>query len=323
MNKSRNYIAVCAIIMLTACLRLAAQPTPNRVISLYPQGQAAGKGIVENGREITLGPGEGNGLSGPEGGTPGRWVTEVNDKARMEIYLPAKNNSGQMIVMCPGGGYGGLSTGLEGSWAAEWFLQEGIAVCVVVYRMPEGHCTVPLTDVQNAFRYCRAHAEEWNVNQIGVMGYSAGGHLAACASTMFVDDITRPDFSILVYPVITMKEGITHNGTRKNLTGGDAGKYDYYSTEKQVSENTPPALLVLSADDPAVPPQNSFLYFEALAKYGIRREIHVLPSGGHGWGFATAKYAKNGKDPLGDDYRAVFFDILDNYLYNMSLTRSE
>lgn len=323
MKAKLHSIIIASAVALFSCINLAAQPVPNKVISLYPQGQAAGKGIVENGREVTLGPGENNELTGPEGGTKGRWITNVNDNARMEIYLPSKNSTGQMVVMCPGGGYAGESVGLEGSWAAEWFLSEGIAVCVVVYRLPNGHCTVPLTDVQNAFRYCRAHAGEWGVKQIGVMGYSAGGHLAACASTLYVDDITRPDFSVLIYPVITMTEGITHNGTRKYLTGENTGKYDYYSTEKQVNEKTPPAILILSADDTVVDPENSFLYFKALAKYGIEREIHVLPAGGHGWGFATSKYAKDGKDPLGDDYRALFFNIMDNYLYKMSLTNSE
>lgn len=321
--RTKIYTFIASALFILSGLSMAAQPIPNKVINLYPQGQEAGKGIVENGKEITLGPGEANGLTGAEGGTRGGWTTNVNENARMEIYLPSRNVTGQMVVMCPGGGYAGLSTGLEGSWAAEWFLNEGIAVCVVMYRMPNGHCTIPLTDVQNAFRYCRAHADEWGVKQIGVMGYSAGGHLAASASTMYVDEITRPDFSILVYPVITMEEGITHKGSRKYLTGEDSGKYDFYSTEKRVNENTPPAILILSADDKVVDPENSFLYFKALAKYGIRREIHVFPYGGHGWGFATTKYAKDGKDPLGDDYRAVFFDILDNYLYSISLMSAE
>lgn len=323
MKKRICHIAAVIAALLICGSNAAAQPRPDRVISLYPQGQEAGKGIVENGREVTLGAGESNGLTGPEGGTPGRRITGVGDNARLEIYLPERNTAGQMLIMCPGGGYSCLSTGLEGSWAAEWFLKEGIAVCVVIYRMPNGHGSVPLTDVQNAFRYCRAHAGEWGVKQIGVMGYSAGGHLAACASTLFTDEITRPDFTILAYPVITMKDGLTHEGTRRELTGKDAAKYDLYSAEKLVRDDTPPTLLILSADDGAVPPENSFLYFNALAAHDIRREIHVLPAGGHGWGFATAKYAKDGKDPLGDYYRAVFFDILDNYLYNMSLMSSE
>lgn len=323
MRKTAKLIIISAISLFLSATGAAAQPTPDKVISLYPQGQSAGKGIVENGKEITLGPGESNGLTGQESGIPGKRISNVGDNARLEIYLPAKNTTGQMIVMCPGGGYSCLSTGLEGSWAAEWFLNEGIAVCVVVYRIPNGHCSVPLTDVQNAFRYCRAHADEWGVRQIGVMGYSAGGHLAACASTLFTDDITRPDFSVLVYPVITMKDGITHDGTRTELLGTDATKYDLYSMEMHVRDDTPPTILILSADDKALAPENSFLYYDALAKHDIRREIHVLPGGGHGWGFATAKYAANGEDPLGDDYRALFFNILDNYLYNMSLTSSE
>lgn len=300
---------------------LMAQVNADSVVRLYPQGQDSDKGIVEKGVEITLGPGESNGLTGPEEGKEGRFMKNINDNARIAIYLPTRAKTGQMVVICPGGGYAGISTGSEGSWVAEWLLNHGVAACVVFYRMPNGHDTVPLRDVQNAFRYCRAHSEEWGIDQIGVMGFSAGGHLAATASTMFVDEVTRPDFSILVYPVITMEEGVTHAGTMRNLTAEDPARIEKYSIENRVTKDTPPAILLLSADDDAVAPENSLRYYRKLEENGIRRELRIFPHGGHGWGFTTAKYAADGIDKLDDDYRAEFFNTVDNYLYKISLTR--
>ena len=311
--------ALPAVAAMLMSLGMAAQPTPTKVMRLYPQGQSVDAGIVENGVKVTLGPGESNGLTTPEEGKELWRVQNVGDNARMLLYLPAKNTSGQMVVVCPGGGYSMLSTGTEGACVAEWLMSEGVAACVLVYRMPNGHDTVPLQDVQNAFRYCRAHAEEWGVKQIGVMGFSAGGHLAATASTMFTDEVTRPDFSVLIYPVISFEDGVTSKGsTRRLLTGEDSSKYEKYTLYRHVTGNTPPTMLVLSADDGSVPPENSFRYFDSLAQHGVSREMYVFPHGGHGWGFTTAKYAKDGKDPLDDDYRALFFNALDNFLYKMS-----
>ncbi len=179
---------------------------PSFRVLLYPEGQDSDKGIVENGKALTLGPGESNGLVGdnvvnPDNGN----ISNIGDGAYMDIYLPENCN---------------------------------------------GHPSVPLTDVQNAFRYCRAHAGEWGISQIGVMGFSAGGHLAASASTLFVDELTRPDFSVLVYPVISFDEFVTHAGTRLNLVGPRAGKdmVEYYSLDRRVGPDTPPTLLLLSAD---------------------------------------------------------------------------
>ena len=141
-------------------------------------------------------------------------ITDINSTSRFDLYFP-KNPNGQMVVMCPGGGYAVVCTYGEGLYAAEWLLERGITVAVAKHRMPNGHWTVPLDDMQEIFRYCRAHAAEWGVNKIGVMGYSAGGHLAASVSTLYVDDVTRPDFSILFYPVITFEGEHVEPGRNK------------------------------------------------------------------------------------------------------------
>lgn len=285
---------------------------PDYSVRLYPKGQNVDQGIVENGRTITLGPLESNGLTGDNVVNERGNVSNVGDNAYMDIYIP-KNCNGQMIVVCPGGGYQNCSGANEGTRVADWCTRRGIAVCVVIYRMPNGHCKVPLNDVQNAFRYCRAHASEWGVKNIGVMGFSAGGHLAASASTLFVDEQTRPDFSVLIYPVITFEEFVTHAGTRMNLVGPKAGKteIEYYSLDNQVSENTPPTILLLSGDDRAVPPENSLRYYRAMQKHGIEGELHIFTNGGHGWGFTTVE--NSGRDNLGAQ-RENFFQILSRWL---------
>lgn|SRR5574344_226872 len=285
---------------------------PNYSLRLYPEGQGVDKGIVENGRQITLGPGESNGLAGDNITNARGNVSQVGDGAYMDIYLP-KDCNGQMIVVCPGGGYANCSAENEGSRVADWCSKRGIATCVLVYRMPNGHNNVPLTDVQNAFRYCRANAAKWGVRQIGVMGFSAGGHLAASASTLYVDAATRPDFSVLIYPVITFEEFITHQGTRVNLVGPNPTRdlIEHYSLENRVNADTPPAILFLSADDRAVPPENSIRYFRAMQKYGVSGELHIFTSGGHGWGFTTVE--NSGRDAIGDQ-RADFFQTLGRWL---------
>lgn len=209
----------------------------------------------------------------------------------LEIYLPEKAKATDMaVVVCPGGGYSGLAYDHEGLMVARWLNKEGIAAFILKYRMPNKHKEVPLDDAQQAIRYVREHAGEYGVNisKIGICGFSAGGHLASTASTHFATAgiSTRPDFSILFYPVITMTE-LTHGGSRSNLLGENPSGMDIYmySNEKQVNVNTPPTILLLSDDDKAVLPENSIWYYEALKRNGVSAAMYVFPSGGHGWGF--------------------------------------
>ena len=310
----KKHIIMGALAALLAITEMQAYELvkPDFRVQLYPEGQNIDKGITEKGRAITLGPLESNGLSGENSVNDRGNIGNVGDNAYLELYIP-KNCNGQMIVVCPGGGYQYCSGTNEGTRTADWCSRRGIAVCVVIYRMPNGHCRVPLTDVQNAFRYCRAHASEWGVKNIGVMGFSAGGHLAASASNLFTDAQTRPDFSVLIYPVITFEEFTTHAGTRRNLIGPKAKKseVEYYSLENQVSENTPPTILLLSGDDGTVPPENSIRYYRAMQKYGVEGELHIFTDGGHGWGFTTVE--NSGHDSLGAQ-RENFFQLLSRWL---------
>ena len=193
------------------------------------------------------------------------------------------------ILMCPGGGYARLAMNHEGHDMASWFNTQGITYAVLKYRMPNGNREVPLSDAEQAIRIIRQHAKEWgiNPNQVGVMGASAGGHLAASLSTLYSSDETRPDFQILLYPVISMVPGITHGGSRKNLLGDNPTKEleNAYSLERRVSPRSPQAFIVLSADDGAVPPMNSIGYFLALNQQKVPVSMHIYPIGGHGWGF--------------------------------------
>lgn len=219
----------------------------------------------------------------------GGWVTNVT-VPEISIYLPDNAiNTGMAVVICPGGGYGGLAIEHEGIQVAQWLNKQGIAGIVLKYRMPNKHKEIPLDDAQQAIRYVREHAKELGIktNKIGIVGFSAGGHLAATASTHFASEgtSTRPDFSILFYPVITM-EAATHGGSKNNLLGDNPSDTDIYtfSNEKQVNVNTPPAILLLSDDDKAVLPVNSIAYYEALKKNDIPATMYIFPQGGHGWG---------------------------------------
>lgn len=311
-------LSIGALVALFAfvCAGAYELPKPTKTLRLYPQGQNVDQGIVEDGKAITLGPVESNGLPGEKFTNPKNGnIGNLTDDAFIDIYLPeASKANGQMIVVCPGGAYANCSAVNEGSRVADWCLKNGIAACVVLYRMPNGHSIVPRTDVQNAFRYCRAHAAEWGVKQIGVMGFSAGGHLAASASTLFVDETTRPDFSVLIYPVITFEEFVTHAGTRLNLVGPKASKSDveFYSLDNRVGPNTPPTILFLSQNDYGVPPENSIRYYQAMQRHRVDGEIHIYSTGGHGWGFTTVE--NSGADKLSAEERADFYSTLKRWL---------
>lgn len=205
-------------------------------------------------------------------------------EATLTIY-PARNPNGQAIIACPGGGYAGIATTHEGHAMAAWFNTQGITYAVLHYRMPYGKHEIPLSDAHQAIRYMRKHADKWGIKQLGIMGSSAGGHLASTAATHFTQE-TRPDFQILFYPVVTMTD-YTHKGSKNNLLGKNPSEelVKLYSNELQVTERTPPAFIMHSSDDTAVPVLNSINYYLAMCKYGVSATMHLYPVGGHGWGF--------------------------------------
>jgi acetyl esterase/lipase len=292
MKRTLVYILLSAAFLAAPGFLMKAQPktklNPSQTILLYPEGQKVDMGLAG-----TLGPQESNGITDPEMTDKNGWIWNISDKARVDLYFPKRGN-GQLVVICPGGGYQFVSSYNEGIYVAEWLVSQGIAAAVVKYRLPNGHSNIPLTDVQNALRYCRANADDWKIKSIGIMGFSAGGHLAASASNLFTDDITRPDFSILIYPVISMDKTITHMGSRNSLVGKDKKAESLFSLENQVTRKTPPTFIVHCSDDDTVPVANSAIYYAQLAKNHVYSEMHIYPTGGHGWGFTT-----KGRDGLG------------------------
>lgn len=213
----------------------------------------------------------------------------------LTLYRPAEPN-GTAIVIFPGGGYGGLAKAPEGDGIATWLNKHGITGVVVEYRLPAKRGFVPLLDAQRAIRYTRQHAAEWRIDptKIGVIGFSAGGHLASTAATHFdlgdsqsanpIDRVScRPDFAILIYPVISMGEK-THQGSRTNLLGADpsAKMIELFSNERQVSDKTPPTFLAHAHDDLVVVIENSQMFYNALKAHDVPSRLLELPSGGHG-----------------------------------------
>lgn len=326
----KKLIISLASILILAPFIATSQPVaglkPSQTVLLYSDSfegnidPVYGKEIIYGGFEMK----ETNGLTGPETIDERGILRNVSDLARVDLYFPKKPN-GQMIVVCPGGGYVKLSTYGEGQYAADWLLSKGITVAVVKHRIPNGHWNVPLDDVQNAFRYCRAHAEEWKINQIGVIGFSAGGHLAACVSNLYVDDVTRPDFSILIYPVISFDYNVYRSGTRPGLIGKDevwAGKeeelnelVEHFCMEKRVTPDTPQTFISHSTNDKTLV-DNSLIYYKSLITHKVPVEMHLWKSGGHGWGFSSEKLVGKGKDKLAA-HREEFYTALEGWLENI------
>jgi len=238
-------------------------------------------------------------------GTPGAKGDRPEDKPTMIVCLPeAERANGTAVVICPGGGYGHLAMDHEGHQVAQWFNSFGVAGFIVDYRhrgKGYGH-PAPLQDAQRAIRTVRARAAEWNVapDRIGVMGFSAGGHLASTTGTHFdkgdpasSDPIarasSRPDFMILCYPVIAFDEPYTHRGSQRNLVGEDAAAdlVRSLSSEKQVTAETPPTFLFHTDEDKGVPSENSVFFYLALRRAGVPAEVHIYRKGPHGVGLCT------------------------------------
>ena len=238
-----------------------------------------------------------------QGAAPLSKGTNATDIPDLTLFLPKKGSSPTpAIVICPGGGYGHLALTHEGTTVAQYFQTHGVAAFVLKYRLPKNGYLhpVPLTDVQRAIRLVRSHASEWHVDptKVGVVGFSAGGHLASTVSTHFdhgnsqasdpVDRLCcRPDFALLVYPVISSDVQIAHRGSFANLLGPtpDPAILRTLSNETQVTADTPPTVLVHALDDKGVPPQNSEVYYKALQQAKVPSDLQEYPTGGHGFGY--------------------------------------
>lgn len=242
------------------------------------------------------------------GAVPHATTDTKSDKPSLAIYLAKTSQANApAVVICPGGGYGFLADDHEGKQVAQFFNKHGIHAFVLQYRIvqkdrPGPLHPAPLADAQRAMRTVRMNASKYGVNpkQIGIMGFSAGGHLASTAGTHFdngnpkaEDPIDRagcrPDFMILAYPVISMKEGVTHGGSRRNLLGmtPDPKLVEYYSNETQVTKDTPPTFLFHTSADTAVIPENALLFYAALRQAKVPAELHMYEKGRHGVGLGT------------------------------------
>lgn len=248
----------------------------------------------------------------PEDSKTSDGITRVKDVTQpaLIVYPAKKKTTDATVIICPGGGYGILAIDHEGYDIAKWFNARGMTVFVLKYRLPQEDLfdndeIRPLQDAQQAIRIVRKNAAKYGVaaDKIGIMGFSAGGHLASSASTLFntqVGEVTdpsvsvRPDFSLLIYPVISFGDRFTHVGSRDNLIGKNppVDKIELYSTDKQVTKDTPPTFLISTTDD-GVQPENSIAYFLACKKNKVPVEMHIYEKGGHGYGLK-----KKGRGPV-------------------------
>ncbi|SET31346.1 alpha/beta hydrolase [Hymenobacter actinosclerus] len=232
-------------------------------------------------------------------------VRQVVQPELVVYRAPLDKANGTAVIICPGGGYESLSMGKEGYQVAERLNELGVTAFVLKYRLPNDAAQpdktqAPLLDAQQAVRLVRQQAAQFNVQptRIGLLGFSAGGHLAASAGTHFAQPLgpnpgttsVRPDFLVLVYPVITMADSLTHAGSRTRLLGAtpSAEQVKLYSGELQVSAQTPPTFLVHAQDDKSVPVQNSLLFYQACLHHAVPAEMHLYPKGGHGFGLRNA-----------------------------------
>jgi acetyl esterase/lipase/ketosteroid isomerase-like protein len=238
----------------------------------------------------------------PEG-APGAVGSEPADRPKLTVYrAPDEDANGAAVVVCPGGSYGRLAADHEGKQVAEWLNSFGVSAFVLQYRLgPRYRHPAPLQDAQRALRMVRARAAEWGVDpsRVGILGFSAGGHLASTAATHFDDGRadsadpierqgSRPDFAVLAYPVISLEGPAAHSNSRRNLLGepADPALVQLLSNERQVTARTPPTFLFHTADDPGVPVQNALLFYAAMQEKGVPGELHVFAHGPHGVGLA-------------------------------------
>jgi acetyl esterase/lipase len=278
---------------IAAFTRLLAIPAIVAVLALVRPPCAGAQPILQEPQTILLWP----------GGAPGATGADDRDKPALTVYMPA-NTTGPMtaVIIAPGGSYARLSMNNEGRAPANYFNSLGVAAFVLRYRLgPHYHHPIELGDAQRAIRTVRARAPEWHIaaDRIGIMGFSAGGHLASSVSTHFdegapdaADPIdrasSRPDFAVLAYPVISLIEPWTHQGSKTNLLGEnpEAALARTLSSETQVTARTPPAFIYHTTADATVPVENAVAYYLALRKAGVPAELHVFRNGAHGSGLA-------------------------------------
>ena len=234
------------------------------------------------------GPTESNELKTEEKWRDKDFLLDISEP-RMYAYPASKeNNCGTAVLICPGGGYSGVSAVKEGAEIAKWFNELGVSAFVLYYRMPNGHYEIPLKDAQTALSIIHKRAREWKINKkkIGIMGFSAGGHLASTVGTHFKTKAERPAFMLLAYPVVTMNKDLTHKGSRDNLLGKNPSDelVKLYSNELQVNKQTPPTFIIHTRDDGAVPIANSENLLEALQKNKVPAKLVTYDEGGHGFG---------------------------------------
>jgi acetyl esterase/lipase len=250
----------------------------------------------------------------PDGAPTSNGITEAEERradwsvynvteAAIHVWPARGTNTGRAILICPGGGYSWQAAGHEGRDFAEWFASQGVTGIVLKYRLPNKHSEIPLADAQQAMRVIRSRAAEWGVDagKVGVIGFSAGGHLASTLLTHF-DAGSRPDFGILFYPVVTMRDGYRGN-TANNLIGRDPSpeSIERFSNERQVTADTPPTMIFFSDDDSNVPPVHGTMFYDALKAHGVRGAMHYFPSGEHSWGFRPDfKYHEAMKQAVAD-----------------------
>lgn len=243
-------------------------------------------------------------LSGDEIEDAAHFFTNVS-VGEIFVYPAQGENSGRAAIICPGGGYSGVSMGSEGKDCAKLLADNGITAIVLKYRLPNGDHNVTMEDADRAFEIVNDNASQWGVDttKIGVIGFSAGGHLA---STIAVRK--NPAFAVLFYPVISSDPDVCHMGSFKSLTGGDETLNRYYSNELHVTPKTPPTLMFHSADDTAVSIKNSFLFNDALLKNGVFSQLVIFSSGNHGWGMLPRLKES-------DYMKCVMIDFIKKYEY--------
>ncbi len=273
------------LVLFAAYSVLALEVFAQQVINLYP-------GTIPNSRESQV--------KETEVGSPPAMFRGVT-KPTLELYLPDKETAtGAAVVICPGGGYSVVVYQGEGVKTAKEFARNGVAAFVLKYRLPDDSTMIdkkigPLQDAQQAIKTVRENAATWGINthKVGVMGFSAGGHLASTVAThwqtAYIDNSDhtslRPDFLILIYPVTSMQDSLTHRDSRKQLLGANPSKQivDEFSNELQVDDNTPPTYITQAGDDKVVDVDNSIIFYEHLRHHHVPAELHLYPKGGHGF----------------------------------------